>query len=131
MRSTDFPFAVMPQMLGVRRLQRGGVVAEGNIALDKRPVVRNPDGSVSTVRSMSIGTDEGEVLIPTVSDDGRVLSDEEAIDLYRATGRHLGVFRSPEDATRYAQKLHKDQERMYVKKSSGGALAVKRRKKRG
>jgi hypothetical protein len=123
MRSTDFPFAVMPQ-----RLQRGGPVTPGNIDLAARPVVRNADGSISTVRSMSIGTDEGEVLIPTVSDDGRVLSDDDAIALYRRSGRHLGVFKTPEEATAYAKKLHDQQEKMYVKKAAGG-LAVKPRRK--
>ncbi len=115
MRSSDFPFAVMPQ-----RYQTGGPVTPGNIDLAARPIVRNPDGSISTVRSMSIGTDSGEVLIPTVSDDGRVLSDEDAIALYRKTGRHLGVFRTPDEATAYAKRLHDQQEKMYVKKADGG-----------
>lgn len=87
----------------------------GNIDLMARPVVRNADGSISTVRSMSIGTDEGEVLIPTVAEDGsRVLSDEEAIDQYYRTGQHLGVFATPEDATRFADALHKQQEFAYT-----------------
>lgn len=62
---------------------------------------------------MSIGTDAGEVLIPTVSDDGRVLSEEQAIDQYRRTDRHLGVFDTPDAATAYAQSLHVDQARRY------------------
>lgn len=87
---------------------------EGNIDLSARPVVKNPDGSISTVRSMSFNIDGREVLLPTVSPDGRVLTPEETVALYRQTGRHLGAFSTPEEATAYAQELHKQQEQLYA-----------------
>lgn len=91
-----------------------GLLEKGNIDLKNRPIVRNKDGSISTVRSMSANFDGKEVLIPTVSDDGRIMNDDEAIDNYLRTGKHLGMFSTPDDATAYAERLHDDQADMYV-----------------
>lgn len=92
-----------------------GLVTAGNIDLQKRPVVKNDDGSISTVRSMSFENNAGqEVLIPTVAHDGsRILSDKEAKEQYGRTGKHLGIFDNADDATAYAKQLHEDQAQEY------------------
>lgn len=90
----------------------------GNINLNNRPVVQNDDGSISTVRSMSFyDENEGkEILIPTVV-NGKIVSDDEAINHYYNTGEYLGKFNSIKEANSYADYLHKSQENMYSKVS--------------
>lgn len=90
-----------------------GLVQPGNIDLNNRPVVPNPDGSVSTVRSISIGVNGKTVLIPTVV-GGRVVSNDEAIQNFRQTGQHLGVFADEPSATAYAQQLSQQQAAQYA-----------------
>lgn len=77
----------------------------GNLPLGIRSQARNGDGSVSTVRTISIGVDGGEVLIPTVI-NGRIASDDEAIRHYERTGENFGTFATPDEATAYAEALH-------------------------
>ncbi len=96
------------------------VIEKGNIDLINRPRVKNADGSISTVRSMGINVDGQEVLIPTVSEDGRVMDDDEAVEQFRRTGRHLGKFRSAEASTRYAENLHNDQAELIKKHGTFG-----------
>ena len=70
--------------------------------------MKNDDGSVSTVRSISIGVGDKTILIPTVV-KGRVVSNDEAIKHFRATGEHLGVFKDQQSADTYAETLHEQQ----------------------
>lgn len=111
-----------------------GALAPGNVDLDHRPHVKNADGSTSTVRSMSFqeGSKNGspyagkEILVPTVSDDGRILTNEEAIAEYDRTGKHLGVYETSDDATAAGHSIHLDQmsrppmDTLPVTRESGG-----------
>ena len=84
-----------------------GQIAPGNINLFTRPRVKNPDGSVSTVRTMGFSDEPGvEINIPTVGEHGGVLSNQDAIAQYRRTGQHLGTFTTPEASDAAAQALH-------------------------
>lgn len=81
----------------------------GNVNLSNRPHVKNADGSISTVRSMGFEEDGKQILVPTVSDDGRIMSDAEAIDAYHRTGKHLGKFGTIAESNAAAQRLHEDE----------------------
>ena len=84
---------------------------QGNLDWSK-PIsrVNNADGSISTVRTISIGEEGKEVLIPTVHPEGRIMSNQEAIDRYKQTGQNFGKYNSIEEANLAADKLHKQQE---------------------
>lgn len=78
---------------------------KGNIDLSSLPAIQNEDGTVSTVRSITIEEDGKIIVIPTVV-DGKVVSDEEAIEHYHETGEHLGSFDDAQEADEYAKNLH-------------------------
>ena len=95
-----------------------GQFGAGNIDLYNRPQFVNPDGSVSTVRSMSFNDGTGEILVPTVGvhpQTGKpyIMSDDEAINRYYNTGEYLGKFNSVDDANNYALRLHYQQSKLY------------------
>jgi N12 class adenine-specific DNA methylase/2'-5' RNA ligase len=99
-----------------------GLLKPGNIDLTARPVHKNPDGTTSTVLSMRFGEDGKEILVPKVSEDGTwILSDEEAVDTYHKTGKHLGIFKDVPSANAYAQQLHEDYASGRIKLKTPGA----------
>lgn len=109
------------------RREASGLLTPGNVDLTTRPRVKNPDGSISTVRSMSVNIDGKEVLIPTVVGN-RVVSDAEAIANYKRTGQHLGMFDTPEHATAFAQQLHESEaQKLKAPAVDYAALAAKAR----
>lgn len=87
----------------------------GNIDLYDRPVVLNDDGSISTVRSMSFHDELSgkEVVVPTVADDGSILTPEEAKQNYYNTGKYLAVFDTVKEAVAFAEDLHNKQDKIY------------------
>ncbi len=95
-----------------------GMVIPGNIDLFGQPVVRNRDGSYSTVRSISYTLEDGpymvdgrqyqtlEVLVPSAYGGKVDFSKFGPLNHYKNTGRHLGIFDTPAHATTYANRLH-------------------------
>jgi phage protein D len=94
-------------------------IRPGNIDLTHRPYVLNIDGTVSTVRSITVSFDErgadGKLvrlyyLLPTVSDDGRIMTTKQAITTFRQTDRHLGAYATQEAADDAGEAIHRQQE---------------------
>jgi hypothetical protein len=96
-------------------------VDRGNINLFNRPAVKMPDGKTASVRSMSFNENGQEILVPTVSEDARIMSHQEAIDQYHKTGKYLGKFNSVDEANKYAEQLHQQQASL-LKNADEGVL---------
>ena len=84
-----------------------GQLVPGNIDFRNRPVVQNLDGTSSTVRTITIqkSKDGPTILIPTVV-NGKIVSDAAAEDHYDATGEHMGIFQTDQQAQDYDKNLH-------------------------
>jgi hypothetical protein len=83
----------------------------GNITLTSRPLVKNTDGSISTLLSSYFNDGANEVVYTPVI-NGRIYSDTDARDYYLTTGKHLGKFASGNtaNAITYIQNLNTIQE---------------------
>ena len=87
-------------------IERTGMIESGNINLAKRRPVKTTDGRYATVFSMSFSDRDGvETLIPTVV-NGRIVSNDKAIEHYYKTGEHLGKYTTPDAATKAANRIH-------------------------
>lgn len=116
----NYGYGPAGEYLGPLEAEAPGIITPGNIDLYHRPIVKNKDGTISTVVSMSFNDQGKEVLIPMVSDDGRIMEVQEAINHYRRTGKHLGIFDSPQNATAYAKSLHESQAKLYPDQGKPG-----------
>lgn len=91
-----------------------GMIHQGNIDLTKRSTVKNKDGSVSTVRSIvTQGEYDGKertFVVPTVV-DGKVVDNDSAVRHAFKSRQNLGEFDSVENASTYAEELHKLEEK--------------------
>lgn len=100
--------------IGTPEVLKYGAEEAPNLDLTRRPYVENPDGAVSTVRSMGVGLTEKDgrerqYLIPTVSHDGRLMDGDEAFDYFKKTGEHMGVYPDIATSDRAGEKIHLDQ----------------------
>lgn len=93
-----------------------GMVQKGNIDLAgrRKALTHNPDGSISSVKSIGITEGKKQIDIPTVIPNPkkpgtyRIGTTAEAIAHYKKTGQHLGIFKTQAEADTYAEKLHEN-----------------------
>lgn len=128
-RELDDPEGLRRDLLGADAPR--GELEPGNIDLGKRSVVRNADGTISTVKSMAISEDGREVLIPTMDETGREMTENEAIERYLGTGEHLGKFDSRDNATSWGKQLSARQGRAFMPAKGGSPEAISMRLETG
>lgn len=90
---------------------------QGNIDLNNRPIVKNEDGTYSTVKSASFNIDGKEVLLPTIGPNGERWTNDQAVQNYFKTGKNLGIFDNVESANKAAIEIHNQQAKIYDKKA--------------
>jgi hypothetical protein len=94
------------QAKGRELLAKRAPIEPATLDPGSQPAVQNPDGSISTVRTIGANVDGKEVNLPTVSPEGKILTNDQAVQQYRDTGKHLGVYDNPITAEAAAKALH-------------------------
>lgn len=85
--------------------QRTQQVAPGNLDLNSLPSIKNPDGSLAPRTIVVPGKNGQSVVIPLVGPQGQLLSQQDAMKYYLGSGKHLGIFKTPDAAAAYNQTL--------------------------
>jgi hypothetical protein len=90
--------------LGILAEQTGGNLMDARLPIEiGKPVLRNPDGSVSTEKTITIEADGKHYLIPTIV-YGKQLSADNAVKLWRSgKNQAVGVFGSADEAEQAAR----------------------------
>ena len=70
--------------------------------------LRNPDGSISTVRTMVVGLDGWETIIPTIW-EGKQLTGEEAVKRALKSGKKWPRFKTVDEALATDKAWHQQQ----------------------
>ena len=133
----DLPRAQTPKFQGpiyTANTKAKGLVVQGNTDLSQLPVIHNPNGSYSTVHSMGFQDENpkspyyGKQVLARGIVNGVTIDDERAArdkaydeqqaqavrDEYYRTGKHLGIFDTPENSNLYGQQLHEDWEKGFI-----------------
>lgn len=78
--------------------------ATGDMPIDtNRPIIKNPDGTISTERTITVEADGKHFLIPTIV-GGKQLSETDAISAWASgTNQAVGTYSSAEEANRAAR----------------------------
>ncbi len=100
-----FPESADDKVMGAYALERwinGGppppakppaLVEHGNLDLTRYPVAKvKRDGTFDRILVLPVKHEDTVVVIPTVTPQGKELTDEQAYQYYLDTGQHLGVF---------------------------------------
>ena len=100
-----------------------GRYGKGNVDLYNRPILKNADGTISTVDSVTFQFDDKFIVLPTIVRDAngnpvRLENDEDIVAHYVKTGEYLGEFDTQEEADAYAVKLHSAQAYYYSENKS-------------
>ena len=83
----------------------------------KYPEVKNPDGTVSNVKTTVVGFDDGFYVLPTMR-DGKQMTEKEAIDVAKKSGlNRYPRYNKLEDAVNFSKQIHDKIDKMgFLKK---------------
>ena len=98
------------QLLGYTADMLERKITPPTLDVKKQPIIKNNDGTVSTVRSIGVGTNSGVVVLPTVDRKlNKIVNPQTAINNYIKSGEHLGIYPNEKIANLAAQAISRNE----------------------
>jgi len=107
-RKTGQPLHYVVKQLDNRRDDSTSTSLKGNIDTSSRKPIVLSNGEIGLFKPMAFRNAGKVIVVPTITDGGKLLTESGAINKYFETGMHLGVFDNMSDAKIHIEELEKE-----------------------
>jgi hypothetical protein len=107
-RKTGQPSHYVIKQLDIKKDKSPSNSSEGNIDVSSRKTIKLSNGEVELFKPMAFRNAGKVIVVPTITEGGKLLTESGAINKYFETGMHLGIFDDMSEAKVRIEQLEKE-----------------------
>jgi hypothetical protein len=107
-RKTGQPSHYVVKQLDSKKDKSPSNSSEGNIDVSSRKTIKLSNGEIELFKPMAFRNAGKVIVVPTITEGGKLLTESGAINKYFETGMHLGIFDDMSEAKVRIEQLEKE-----------------------